>query len=127
MVKKEFTYRGKNLDELKQLSIAEFAALVPSRQRRTLKRDMPEPHKRLLRKIEKGSKNIETHCRDMIILPSMLGAMIRVHNGKTFEQVRIEPEMLGHRLGEFALSRKKVAHSSPGVGATRSSQAISAR
>ena len=39
MVKKVFTYKGKTLDELKKISIKEFADLLPSRQRRTINRD----------------------------------------------------------------------------------------
>jgi small subunit ribosomal protein S19 len=45
-----------------------------------------------------------------------------VHNGKEFSTVEIKPEMIGHALGEFALTRKIVAHSGLGVGATRSSK-----
>jgi len=65
---------------------------------------------------------VKTHCRDMIILPSFVGKTIGVHNGKEFQPVKIQPEMIGHYLGEFALTRKRVKHSGPGVGATRSSK-----
>ena len=50
-----------------------------------------------------------------------------IHNGKEFVMIKITEEMLGHRLGEFAATRKKVAHSSPGIGATRSSASLSVR
>ena len=118
MAKKEFSYRGKSLEDLKNLSVSEFAELLPARQRRTLKRGFTDLQTRLLSKIEKKKTNIKTHCRDMIILPTMNGMTFLVHNGKAFEAVTIEPEMIGHYLGEFILTRKKVAHSSPGVGAT---------
>jgi len=60
----------------------------------------------------------------MVILPEMVGAKIGVYNGKEFVPVVIKPEMIGHRLGEFALTCKKVEHSAPGVSATRGSKHI---
>ena len=51
----------------------------------------------------------------------MVGLTIGIYNGKEFLNVEITPDKLGHRLGEFALTRKKVQHSAPGVGATRGS------
>jgi len=122
--KGEFTYRGKSLDEIKKLSIEEFAQLVPSRQRRTIRRGFSEDHKKLLHKVKIKDPNIRTHLRDMIILPDMIGMKIAVHNGKEFVPVEIIPEMLGHYFGEFVLTRKKVAHGAAGVGATRSTKFI---
>ncbi|MEM3126765.1 MAG: 30S ribosomal protein S19 [Candidatus Woesearchaeota archaeon] len=127
MARKEFTYRGKSLEELKKMSIQEFSLLVPSRERRKIKRGFTEAEQKLLKAIQKNPKNIETHCRDMLIIPQMIGLIIKIYNGKEFVPVTIEPEMLGHRLGEFALTRKSVTHSAPGIGATRSSAAISVR
>ena len=127
MAKKEFTFKGKNIEELKKLSVEEFRLLVAARQRRSLKRGFTQLQKRLLKKIRKNAKNIETHCRDMIIIPEMLDKTIKVHSGKEFIPVLIQPDMLGHYLGEFVLTRKRVAHSAPGVGATRSSAAISVK
>ncbi len=127
MAKKEFMYRGKSLDELKKMSLNQFAQIIPSRQRRTIMRGLSEEHKKVLNKIKQGDKNIKTHCRDMIILPEMVGHNIKVYNGKQFIQIMITAEMLGHYLGEFALTRSRVAHNAPGVGATRSSAAISVR
>ena len=57
----------------------------------------------------------------------MVGHLIKIHNGKEFIPVGITEEMLGHFLGEFSLTRKKITHNAPGVGATRSSAAISVR
>ncbi len=127
MAKKEFTYRGKTLEELKGLSLNELAALLPSRQRRSLKRGLPEQHKILLKRMKSKSGDIKTHCRDMMVLPEMVGKIIRVYNGKEFMPVSIVEEMIGHCLGEFALTRRKVAHSAPGIGATRSSAALSVK
>jgi len=127
MVKKEITFRGKKLEELKTLSINEFAELIPSRARRTLKRGLTESQKKLLEKIKNQDKNIKTHARDMVILPDFVGHIIRIHNGKDYVPVTITEEMLGHFLGEFSLTRKRITHNAPGVGATRSSGAISVR
>src|SRR3989344_9635141 len=121
MAKKEFTFKGKTAEEIKQMSLSELAQLLTSRQRRTIKRGFTEQQKILLKKIRNNEKNIETHCRDMIILPEMIGKTIKVHQGKEFLPVNIEPDMVGHYLGEFLLTRKRVAHSAPGIGATRSS------
>ena len=127
MAKKEFTYRGKSVEELKKMSLNELAQLLPSRQRRTLKRGFTEQQKIFLEKLRLNKKNLETHCRDMIILPEMFGRTVRVYQGKEFVPVIIEPDMVGHTLGEFALTRRKVAHSAPGIGATRSSASLSVK
>ena len=127
MAKKEFTYRGKTLEELKMLSLNELASLLPARQRRSLKRGLTEQQKILLKKIKKNESNIETQCRDMIILPEMIGKTIKVHSGKEFVPVIIIEEMIGHCLGEFVLTRRRVEHSAPGIGATRSSAALSVK
>ena len=122
--KKEFAFRGLSLEELQKLSIDEVLPLLPSRMRRSLKRGLTAKQDKLLKDIEKAEPgaNIRTHCRDMVILPSFVGHTINVHNGKEFQRVDIEPDMIGHYLGEFALTRSKVKHTGPGVGATRSSK-----
>jgi len=127
MVKKEFTYRGKTIKELKEMDLKEFTSLLPARQRRSLKKGINDDHKKVLKKIKTGKKDIKTHYRDMIILPEMVGAVVRVHSGNKFLPVHIKEEMVGHYLGEFILTRKMVQHSAPGVGATRSSASISVR
>ncbi len=122
--KEAFTYRGHTLDELKKMRLEEIAELLPARERRTIKRGMPETHKKLLATVRNGKSVIRTHLRDMIILPEMVGLEFEVHNGKQFIKVKIQPEMIGHHLGEFALTRKKVVHGSAGIGATRSSRYV---
>ncbi|HEY9206455.1 MAG TPA: 30S ribosomal protein S19 [Candidatus Methanoperedens sp.] len=122
--KGEFTYRGKSMEEVKKLSLDEFAQLVPSRQRRTMQRGFSEEHKKLIHKVKIKDPNIRTHLRDMIVLPEMIGMKISIHNGKEFTPIEIMPEMLGHYFGEFVLTRKKVSHGAAGVGATRSSKFI---
>ena len=64
---------------------------------------------------------LRTHTRDMIILPDMVGLTVYVHNGKDFVQVNLIPVMIGHYLGEYAITNKLVQHGSPRVGASRSS------
>jgi len=127
MAKKEFTYRGKSIEELQSMDLKELAELFPARIRRKIKRGLTEQNKIFLDKIRKGKKNVETHCRNMIVLPEMIGMTLKIHNGRTFEPLLIQPEMLGHYLGEFAPSRKVVGHSAPGVGATKSSSHLSVR
>ncbi|MBS3114596.1 30S ribosomal protein S19 [Candidatus Woesearchaeota archaeon] len=127
MAKKEFTFKGKTTDELKNMSLNELAQLMTARQRRTIKKGFTDQQKILLKKLRNNEKNIETHCRDMVILPEMIGRTIKVHQGKEFIPVVIESDMIGHCLGEFALTRKKVAHSAPGIGATRSSASLSVK
>ncbi|HDI10535.1 MAG TPA: 30S ribosomal protein S19 [Euryarchaeota archaeon] len=132
MARKEFRYRGYTLEELKKMPMDEFINLLPSRQRRSLKRGLPESHKKVLEKVKKARKMresgkkviIRTHCRDLIILPEMVGLTFAVHNGKEFHLVEIKPEMIGHYLGEFSPTRKKVEHGDPGIGATRSSMYV---
>jgi small subunit ribosomal protein S19 len=127
MVRK-FTYRGYTLEELLKMPRDKFLELLPARQRRSLKRGFSQRQKKLLMKIEKaraGQKvRLKTHCRDMIVLPEMVGLTIEVHNGKEFVKVDVKPEMIGHYLSEFALTRKRVKHGAPGMGATRSSMYV---
>ena len=63
----------------------------------------------------------------MIVIPEMVGITIKIYNGKAYEEILIAPEMVGHFLGEFSLTRRRVAHNAPGVGATRSSASVSVR
>ncbi|MBT4334227.1 30S ribosomal protein S19 [archaeon] len=126
MAKKEFKFHGKSLEEVKTMSLTEFGKLLPSRQRRSLQRGYTEAQKKLIYKVKRTNegtykKTIKTHCRDVIIVPSMLGLTILIHTGRKFEALMVVPEMLGHFLGEFALTRTRLQHSSPGIGATRSS------
>ena len=60
----------------------------------------------------------------MYILPEMVGTTIGVHDGQKFINLDITPPMISHALGEFAITRKSVTHTGPGVGATRSSQHV---
>jgi small subunit ribosomal protein S19 len=129
---KEFTYRGYTLNQLQSLSMDEFINLLPSRQRRSLHHGFAPEHRILLEKIRKAKENlrqgkpdtVKTHLRDMVILPEMVATSIGVHNGKDFVNVEIKPEMIGHYLGEFAITNKPVRHGTPGIGASRSSMYV---
>jgi len=124
---KEFKWQGLTEEQVKNLELKEFIKLLPTSQRRSLKRGFTEQQKKFIKKIEKGEKNIKTSCRNLVIIPQMLGLLIKIHNGKDFIPVSITPDMIGHYLGEFVLTRKVITHSAAGVGATRSSKAVSAR
>jgi len=129
MAKADFTYRGKNLEELKAMDTREFAKLVKARPRRTILRQFNEIEQFIIKckkKIEK-KKAIKTHLRETIIVPRMIGYKIGIHNGKTYVNVEITGEMLGHRLGEFSVTRNKVSHGAAGIGATKSSLAKATR
>jgi len=119
--KKEFTYRGKTIEELKAMSLQEILPLLPSRARRSFVRGFNVEQESFMRNLSKKD-SLRTHHREIVILPEMVGKTIHVYNGKEFQAVDIKPEMIGHYLGEFALTRKVVKHSGPGVGATRSSK-----
>jgi len=129
---KEFSYRGHSLDSLIGMSMDEFITLLPSRQRRSLQRGLTPEQRILLEKIREvreaqkkdPSVNIKTHVRDLIILPEMVGVKVMVHNGKEFTPVDIKAEMIGHYLGEFAITNKPVRHGTPGIGASRSSMYV---
>lgn len=124
---KEFKWHGKSEDELKKMDTKEFMSLSSARVRRSLKRGLTSYQKSLMKKLDTRSINIKTHCRNLIIVPNMIGKTLRVYNGKEFIPVSITSEMIGHYLGEFSHTRKFVAHSSAGIGATRSSKAVSAK
>ena len=124
MAKKKFKYRGHELEELQNMSLEELSEILPARIRRSIKRGLTPRQKKLLEKIKNGGgkqKPIRTHCRDMPVLPKMVGSNIAVYDGKSFNPVEITEEMIGHYLGEFMMPRSVVRHNAPGVGATRSS------
>jgi len=126
----EFTYRGHTLDELQDMSVEEVAELLPARRRRTIERGLTPAHEDLLEEAreadpeETRNNPIRTHLRDMPVLPAMVDKTFSVYNGQEFERVDVEPEMLGHVLGEFHLTRTSVEHGQAGIGATRSSKFV---
>jgi len=123
---KEFRYRGRSIEELSSMSTEALLELLPSRARRSLNRGVSEENRKILedaRAIKEGrlQGQIKTHARDMIVLPSMVGLTIGVHNGREFVPLEVKPEMIGRYLGEFVITNKKVVHGTPGIGSSRSS------
>ncbi|MFA5176441.1 MAG: 30S ribosomal protein S19 [Candidatus Nanoarchaeia archaeon] len=129
---KKFTYKGKTIEDMQKMSISELAKIFPARARRSLTRGFNDQEKLLLLKVKKfkegrTKKPVKTQVRDMIVIPEMVGIMIHIYNGKEYIPTLIIEDMVGHYLGEFAATRKKVAHSAPGIGATRSSASASVK
>ena len=126
----EFSYRGHTLEELQDMSLDEVAELLPARQRRSITRGLSEEKQKLLETAREAESEatandpIRTHLRDMPVVPEFVDLTFAVHNGQSFERVRVEPEMIGHYLGEFQLTRTSVEHGQAGIGATRSSKFV---
>jgi len=69
--------------------------------------------KKILRMNESGDKRaIKTWARRSTISPEMVGHTLAVHNGKQFIPVYINENMVGHKVGEFSLTRTYRGHSS---------------
>jgi small subunit ribosomal protein S19 len=133
LARKIFKYHNYTIEELKEMSLDDIIKLLPSRQRRSLKRGFLPRQQAVLDKMRKlkGEETeggrptvVRTHCRDMIVLPEMVGTTFGIYNGKVFVEVTFTPEMIGCYFGEFAPTRQKVQHGDPGMGATRSSMFV---
>ena len=123
---KEFRYRGFTVDQLNGMSTEAILQLLPSRARRSLNRGISDDKRKLLEDVRSQKEGklegqIKTHARDMLVLPVMVGATISVYTGREFLPISVKPEMIGHYLGEYAITNKKVVHGTPGIGASRSS------
>ncbi|KAL5481267.1 hypothetical protein EMCRGX_G021398 [Ephydatia muelleri] len=130
---RKFTYRGVDLDQLLDMSYEQLMPMLSARARRRFSRGLKRKPLALIKKLRKAKKEapamekpavVKTHLRDMIVVPEMIGSVVGIHQGKTFNQVEIKPEMVGHYLGEFAITYKPVKHGRPGIGATHSSRFI---
>ena len=123
---KEFTYRGLSQKELEELPLDKLLKLFPARIRRSLTRGINDGKRKLIGEIKAAKEGklktpINTHLRDLIILPSMIGTTVNVFSGKEFVPVTITSEMVSHYLGEYVITNKRVSHGAPGVGSSRSS------
>ena len=123
---REFTYRGLSQKELEKLSLDKLLILFPARIRRSLTRGINDNKRKLIGEIKAAKEGklktpINTHLRDLIILPFMIGTTVNVYSGKEFVPVTITSEMVSHYLGEYVITNKRVNHGAPGVGASRSS------
>ncbi len=125
MARKEFSYRGRTIEELQAMGIDELALLFTSDARRKIRRGFSEDEKSLLRKLAKRDR-VKTQSRDMLVLPSMAGKTILVHTGKEYLPVLVQPEMIGNRLGCYALTRKPTKHSAAGVS-SKNAEAAAAK
>ena len=125
--KKQFTFRGKTIEELKKLDVREFSKYLNSKTKRFVLRQFQEIEKFVKRANKKAAKNkpIKTHKRDIIIVPGLIGMKINVYNGKSFVPIIVTGEMLGHKFGEFALTRARIKHGKAGAGATKGTRAKS--
>eukprot|EP01127_Copromyxa_protea_P001042 TRINITY_DN1097_c0_g2_i1.p2 TRINITY_DN1097_c0_g2~~TRINITY_DN1097_c0_g2_i1.p2 ORF type:complete len:147 (-),score=33.05 TRINITY_DN1097_c0_g2_i1:59-499(-) len=130
---KKFTYRGIELDNLLELSHEQLMSLLPCRARRKFARGLNRKQLSLIKKLRKTKSlaaenerpaTVRTHLRNMIIVPEMIGSVVGVYNGQSFTTVEVRAEMIGHYLGEFAITYKPVKHGRPGIGATHSSRFI---
>ena len=120
---KEFTYHGLSKEELDNIPNEKLFKLFTSRARRSFTRGINDDKRKLMEEMkDKNNKNpIKTHLRDVIILPYMIGKTVHVFSGKEFVPVIIAVQMVGHYLGEYVITNKRVNHGAPGVGASRSS------
>ena len=96
---RKFTYRCVDLDQLLDMSYEQLMQLYSAHQRRRLNRGLRRKQHSLLKRLRKAKKDapsmekpevVKTHLRNMIILPEMVGSMVGVYNGKTFNQVEIK-------------------------------------
>jgi small subunit ribosomal protein S19 len=119
-------FRGMTPSEVAKHDMKDYASLITSRERRSIKRNGLE-YKKLVEKVaahlaEKSTKPIKTTIREAVILPQWIGLKFEVHNGKEWKPVFVTAAMLGHRLGQYSHTTKRVIHSDPGIRATRGSK-----
>ena len=120
-------FKGKMPGDIPSMSSEEYLSLIKSRQRRWIKRNSLQ-YRTLIKKVEERrakSKPVRTQTREAVILPSWIWMTFEVYSGKEYQKLLIEPQMLGHRLGEFVYTTKRVQHSAPGIKATRGSKFLS--
>jgi small subunit ribosomal protein S19 len=70
----------------------------------------PKLYEKVVKAREKGDKTIKTWSRRSVIIPEMVGLTFLVHNGKGHVPVYVTEQMVGHKLGEFALTRTFKGH-----------------
>lgn len=86
--------------------------ILHARARRKLQRGLKRKPQALLKKLRKAKKEcgplekpevVKTHLRDMIVLPEMVGSVVGVYNGKTFNQVEIKVSVPAHPVHDMIL------------------------
>ena len=121
---KKFQYRGYDLETLQGMSLDEVVKMLPSRVRRSLKKGFTDPQKKLIARVKKARKSltegkeykpIKTHCRDMPILPEMIGLKLKIYNGKEFFQVEFFALVFVLSVLQDSCSYPSESHSPIGV------------
>ena len=122
--KREFSYRGHSLADLKAMDLPTLAGVLGARARRSIRRGFNTETAAFFDRMRATpvEKVVRTHCRDALVLPEHVGRRVSIYSGKEFKEIEVRPEMIGHYFGEFCLTRRFEKHSGPGVGATRSSK-----
>lgn len=101
---KKFEYRGIDLEKLLELNKKDLVELLHSRQRRRFNRGVPSKYQRLVKKLRKAKKEtaafekpatVNTHLRDMVVMPEMIGSVVGVYNGKQFNAVEVKVRPTG--------------------------------
>jgi small subunit ribosomal protein S19 len=110
MVQKEFTYKGKSVEELKRMSLGEFSMIAKSDARRKIRR-LTDADRKFMAKVEKSIKPVKTQNRDMVILPVFVGKTLMIHDGRGYQPLLVTPEMIGHWVGEYAMTRSSASMS----------------
>ena len=96
---RKFTYRGVDLDQLLDMQSDNLMELVHARARRRFSRGLKRKPLALIKKLRKAKKEappmekpevVKTHLRNMIVVPEMIGSVIGVYNGKTFNQIEVK-------------------------------------
>ena len=108
----------------------EIIGLFSARMRKRLRFSYDFKYQKLMDKIEKAKrecipgekpKPVNTHLRDAIIMPCMVGGIVGIYSGKEFREIEIKFDMIGTYLGEYAYTYKPNCHYRPSVGATKGS------
>jgi small subunit ribosomal protein S19 len=124
-------FKGKTAEQVAAMPRQEFLNLISSRERRWIERNSLQYKKiteKILKRAKSGTKKaIRTHTRETVILPEFIGLAFEVYDGKAFQPVNVTATMVGHRLGEFAYTTKRVQHSNPGIRATRGSKFLAVK
>ena len=124
-------FKGMTAEQVATMPMEKFMKLIGTRERRWVLRNSLQ-YKKIMEKIaargKSGSqKAIRTHTRETVIFPSFIGMSFEIYDGKAYQPINITAGMVGHRLGEFAYTTKRVQHSNPGIRATRGSKFLAVK
>jgi small subunit ribosomal protein S19 len=122
------SFYGLTFSQIKNKPLAELSEFLDSRARRCIKRGLVDKYAKvysnLIKKTDAGVP-YRTHVRNLLIIPSIVGRSVSVHNGKNFIPLMISEEMLGRKIGEFVQTKSKVKHSGKkGIGATKGNSSV---